>query len=501
MADGRARRAAGGLARSAMLAAALVAVGCGGGDALPGDAPRWTQTAAASTGDDILALDRARAHNAVLQGRHDWARTYHAAVLETAPDDDDALRGLAFAWVSGYQQSLSEGADQLAALLVRRPDDAEARRRLVQTLLLLGRRDEAIAAAQALGDDDADRLLRAEALLEGDPTLAYDLAVAVAVELDAAPGRDPDGARAARAHALASDAAAQLDRSADARRHARAASARDPLDHPRLYRLARDARRQRDRDAARRWLALHERVRRLRHDGTMAPLPPDDALAELDAFVADLRPLLDDPDALPFLLRREQLRRRFEAGQLDAALDQLVALEDDPSMTLTELATVAVRAAEAGRTATARRLFERILMSLDAASPAQRGSSAADALRQGAIASLAQLDLDGGRLDDARARLDAALADAPRIARFHHLRGLVARAADAPDVAAHHLTEALALAPWEWSWRRDLLELLAVQDRGAAFRRVFADAPESHPALEALRRPYARLLAPSGDGA
>jgi len=437
------------------LAAALLLAGCGGGPSSP----------PGEDGDG--ELDRLRAENAVAQGRHDWARIYYRRDHQRHPERVESLRREGLAWLSGYQQSLSEGTEVLRRYLELRPDDAEAARRLVSSLLLLGEWSAAREWADRLGDGAEAHRLRAEAALEADPEAARE---AVGRALEAAP-EDP------RILALAARVAERAGEVEAARRYAERAVRRDPFDATSFYLLGRLARRQGDLPAAREALEIHQLLRRLQHDGTMAPLEPEAALEVL----GELRGKLP---AETFAVRRREVTLLFEAGRLAAATDALESVAADPEASTADLLTFATLAGEAGRTALSRRLFERVLE--------------ADPENRGAVASLALLDLEAGRLDDAGERLDAALARDPHFARYRYLRGLVARARDRPEAAREHLERAVELAPWEWPWRRDLADLLLAVGDEEGFRRAVAGAPEETPAVEAYRRRHARLLGPGG---
>ncbi len=404
-----------------------------------------------------------RAQNAEAEGRFDWARIYYRQDLAAHPDRLASQRGEAISWLSGYQQSLSQGALLLRRYLERQPDD-DLVQRLVRTLLLLGDWEQARTWVDRLAPSPAADLLRAEAWLPADLEVAHRAA-------SQALGHDP---QLARGHALLAQIAESRGQPEDALFHAREAVARDPFDFQSFYLIGRLLRQQGDRAGALQALELHQGLRQLFHDGTMQPLAPEAALTLFEKLLPQL------PQAT-FAVKKKQLELLFQTGRLGPAQALAEELAAAPLASRQDLLEVATWAGEQGRTALARKLFTQV----QASHPQDRGANA----------SLALLDLDRGELAAASTRLQAALAADPHFARYHYLLGRVARAQDQPQVALAHWLQATLLAPWEWPWREDLANLLLSLGEIERFQAVLSETPEETPAAAAYRSRHADLLA------
>lgn len=410
-----------------------------------------------SPADDEALLDRWRGENAVAQGRYDWARQYFARDVERHPDHLPSLRQEGLSWLSGYQQSLSTGAELLARYLERQGDDQAIVQRLVQVLLMLGNDDALERWVTSLDDSAGGHRLRAEVYLRQDPQQAVQ-------SIDAALALAPDDA------AVQSAAARIFEHLEDGPRvlvHARRALELDPFDFRVVYLLGRWTQRLGDRREARRWLELHQGLRRLQHDGTMAPLPPEEALHLMDALEEQL-------PALPFVWHKRRLQLYFEGADLAGAQSLLNDVAEAPQATVHDWVEMATWAGEAGRRGLAEDLFARALQ--------------ADGERVGALASLALLSLEQGDPQRAAELLEDGLESRPKMARLHFLAGRVAVQQDQADLARQHFEEALRLAPWEWPWRVALCDLLLALGDRAAFDEVLETAPEETPGWLAYRQ-------------
>lgn len=414
--------------------------------------------------DADLALHRAT--NAVAQDRFDWARIYFREDFEQHPERLSSLRSEGRAWLSGYQRSLSSGVDAYLAYLEQRPDDADVALHLVQSLLLLGRWDDARAQLDKLDGRPAAELARAEALGDADPAGAR---AALVRALARAP-EDP-AALAALAEIEASAGALEA-----ARQHAEGSVRHDPFVSTTWYLLARLQRQSGDPEEARATLAVHEIVRRLAHDGTMARASPVDELALLRQLGAHV-----PTDGIRFRYREVELL--YRAGEIAEAGPKAEALAALPGVTLSDRLQLATWAGDAGSRALSRDLFEALL----AEHPGTTG----------AVASLALLDLEAGDLASARARLEGGLASDPHFARYHHYLARVAEAEDAVAEALEHHREAVRLAPWEVGWRLASADLLRLTGDTEGLRQVLAEAPEPNPRLDAFRARWSAVLGPS----
>lgn len=401
-------------------------------------------------------LELKRARNAEAEGRFDWARLHYRADREQHPERLESLRGEGLAWLSGYQQSWSEGTGLLAQALARE-NDALLRRRLVATLVQLGDIEAATKAAQGL-EMDAEGLVLLARLERGRDLEVARKRVDEALALDS---KVQGGA------ALAAELADEAGAVDQAELQATRALALDPLDAGSLYLRARQLRAKGDAEAARRLLARLEKVRQIRHDGTAPPLPPTEALPIFAALAAEL-------DHLPKSFRLTWIEALLVAGEAEKALAQIDALLTQADLDARELAKLATQLHGAGRVARARQLFEAVL------------KQAPD--EAGAAASLAQIDLEQGRLSEARRRLETELAKRPDFARLHLLLGRLYRAEDRAEEARQSFEKALELAPFMASWRVELADLLLILGQEDEVAKLLAAAPESTPELDRLRR-------------
>lgn len=409
--------------------------------------------------DDPALLDRWRGENAVAEGRYDWARQYFALDVQRHPDHLPSLRQEGLSWLSGYQQSLSAGAELLARYLELHGEDEVIEQRLVQVLLMLGE-DEALDRwVETLDDSASAQRLRAEVYLRSHPERAVQ---AIESALVQAPGD-------AAVQGAASRIFEHLEDGPRVQEHALRALELDPFDFRAAYLLGRWTQRLGERQDARRWLELHQGLRRLQHDGTMAPLPPKDALQLMDS-------LEDQLPALPFSWHKRQLELHFERRDLAAAQSLLDDVVDSPEATLDDWVEVATWAGDAGRRGSAEALFERVLKE--------------EPDHAGALASLALLSLEQGDLRRAGELLTHGLQTRPHMARLHFLAGRVAVQQDQAENARQHLETAVRLAPWEWPWRIALCDLLLALGDRAAFTQALEGAPEESPGWLAYRRQH-----------
>ena len=402
-------------------------------------------------------LDLARAENALLEERHDWARVYLARDVERHPDHLDSLRRLGLAWSSGYQQSLSEAAATFERYLEHQPDDQEILLRLIDTQQLIGQWEQARPWLDHLDDSAAANLARARLLAEIEPEAARP-AIERALATD--PAQPGVQALAAEIFARDGDSGAALGL-------AEAAVASNPFDYQSWYLLARLRRAQGDSEGARQALDVQSKVRRLQEDGTMGSVSDSEKLALLD----QIEPSVAAAGRYRFERRRAELL--FATGETHAAVALAQRLLSEPQADLTDRLRFAKWAEEAGRRALARDLFDDIL----AKNPDHRG----------ALSSVVILRLHSGELASARNLVEQGLRRHPNYARLHFLRGRIelAEGHQPAALAAYH--RAIELAPWESGWRLALAELLRRQGELAAVRQLLDEAPEANPRIEAFR--------------
>ncbi len=408
------------------------------------------------SGESADDLNLARAENAFLEERHDWARIYLARDWERHPDHLDSLRELGLAWTSGYQQSLTEGAATFARYLERVPDDQEILLRLLSTQQLIGQWDEARRWIDHLDESAAAHLARARLFLEIEPEAARP-AIERALALDpTTPG----------AQLLAAEIFERDGATATALELAAAAVATNPFDYQGWYLLGRLRRVTGDREGARQALEVQGKVRRLQEDGTMATVADSEKLK----LLRQIEPWIAPSGRYRFERRRAELL--FSTGDTAAAVALVQRLLAEPEIDLADRLRYGKWAEEAGRRALARQLFDQILSE----NPDHRG----------ALSSVAILHLQSGELAAARALIESGLERHPTYARLHFLRGRVAVAQDQEPAAIVAYRRAIELAPWEANWRLTLAEILRRQGDLDSVRRLLDEAPEANPRIEAF---------------
>ncbi len=408
-------------------------------------------------GDAKSELDLARAENALLEERHDWARIYLARDVERHPDHLDSLRRLGLAWSSGYQQSLTEAAATFERYLEHEPDDQEILLRLIDTQQLIGQWEQARPWIDHLDDSAAANLTRARLLAEIEPDAARP-AIERALALD--PSTPGVQALAAELFARDGDSAAALELAGEA-------VASNPFDYQSWYLLARLRRGNGDSEGVRQALEIQAQVRRLQEDGTMGTVADSEKLKILD----QIEPWVAPAGRYRFEHRRAELL--FATGQTSAAVSLVKRLLDEPQVDLTDRLHFAKWAEEAGRRSLARRLFDDIL----AENPDHRG----------ALSSVAILRLQSGDLAAARSLVEEGLEQYPNYARLHFLTGRIEVAESHEPAALAAYRRAIELAPWESGWRLALAELLRRQGDLDSVRQLLDEDPESNPQIEAFR--------------
>ena len=407
--------------------------------------------------DSAAELARWRGENALAEDRADFARIYFAEA-RSASDDPQLLRSEALAWLSGYQQSLSTGAELLSAYIEKEPGDSEARRRLAATLEVLGREQEARALLEHPLCDGCTMEL-ASSWVGEDPARA--LGILERWQAESGSVADSDRERAAQ---IAARAAVALEL-ADALERCEEALSAQPLQVEIWYLLATEALRRGDRERAARALEVQRHLRVLFEDGTLGQIPPEETLST----GAALRELLGER---PWQLLRLEIPALAALGRADELRSRVAELwgQEAPLAARLEAATAA---GDVGLRGFAQELFGEVLE----IEPTHRG----------AIASLALLEIEANELEAAVGRLEAAVSGDPHFARYRLLLGRALARGNELDAAERELRLAVDLAPWQDSWRLELVELLRA--RGSRdWRSILEQAPETTPALQAARR-------------
>lgn len=395
---------------------------------------------------DGSELARQRALTAEMEGRSDLARQFWSVVVRAAPDDLEALRSEAMAWLRGTQISTSEGLERLDRYLALVPEDASARREGVETRLLTGDWGGALAEAGRLPEADSEtHRLRARALAAKDAPAAH---AAIGRALALAP-------QLAANHLLAAEIAYELDDLGAVEEHARRALGAGPTRLKAAYLLGRSALRRGDKEGGERWLAIHRRMRALLGEGSAAAPSPQQGLELLDDLEAELGESLPD-------LRLLRVRWWLADGQLGKAENLARALA--PGLAPEELAELGRSAYAAKRGRLTRELFER----------AQRLAP----LDPGPATSLALLDLDEGAPEAARERLAALLAARPAGAPCARCEVVLARAEERLGRGAEgldRLRRAVRWAPWKREWVEELARQLDLIGRESERQQVLAE--------------------------
>ncbi len=410
--------------------------------------------------DDVSLV---RARNAMAQDRADWARTYFAEDRRRHPDHLESLLGEAVAWSAGYQRSRARTRELLWQYLEERPRDQEALVRYINELLVVRDLPEAESRLEFLDRSVQSDFLRARVEAPDRPDRALELANSV---LDRAP-------EMAGAWALKAELEEQLGHHALSISSAQKALALDPFRYSTVYLVARQYRRMGEIQAADDALEMHKIVAALQADGTRKEV----SVAEELELLERLRPFID---AEAGVFRARLVAALFRAGRVTEAIHEAEREIDERVHGISELASLAVLADQAGARALARRLFEEIL---------DRQPD-----HVGAQASLVLLDLEAGRLDRAGSRLAGAQAAHPDFARLVYLQGRLALVQGDADGAAEAFERALLMAPWEWQWRAALAELYLARGDRKALKRIIDEAPETPPGWQALRARYQKTL-------
>lgn len=398
--------------------------------------------------DEPPDLSRDRARYALEQGRWDWARVYLTDDLERHPDRAESLLDLATAWFSGHGGGLAKGVPFLEHYLEKKPDDIDARIRLVGTLIRLGRFDEAGRWAEGLGDHIDGRYLEALILAEDDSDQALEV---VARVLEDQPGH-------VRANALAGrllEATGAIDGAVKACRRALDA---DPFDVPtrvRLERLLRMAGHDQDAERERRLLDI---TRRLESSVDAAALSPSEEVALLQRM-ADL----DVGEGEP--IQRRRLEALMRSGRVEEALGLFDRLDGSGVLGIEGRLSLAKHLADSGREERARAVYESVLEQ--------------DPVNAPAVTSLGVLDLRAGNAAAAGQRMEAALAEDPRHARFHAVLAQARLSEGDEEGAVSHWETALELAPWEDRWRRRLVNLRRARGEDRRAEATLAAAPDA----------------------
>jgi tetratricopeptide (TPR) repeat protein len=412
---------------------------------------------------DAPDLDRARGINAVAQGRYDLARQYFMADVDAHPGRVESIRDAAVAWTQGYQRSRAEARRLFAAYLERRPDDVDARQRLIAELLAVSDLEAARTAAEDLDDSPRSCVLRARVLETLEPEAA---------ELWVRRALEASGSRAAAWAVGARLAEARGDLEL-ARERAELAVRSDVFDYSSAYLLTRVASGLGDERTAEWALEVHRLGSTLLADGTRPQPDPADEVRLLEELGA-----LTETPSQGFRLRKVQALLRV--GRVLEAEPIARELAADPELSLTDLLGMATAADGAGARTLSRSLFEEAF--------------ARDPEAPGAVASLALLAWQAGETERARDLIDGGLRSRPHFARYHYLRGLVVRTAGDPNTAVEAFRDAVRLAPWEWRWRADLALTLQATGRTAEARAEVAAAPERPPGWTAWLEEHPQLV-------
>lgn len=405
-------------------------------------------------GSDGVEPDLAylRAKNAEAAGRFDWARVYYAEDLVRHPKRIESIRGEAFAWFGGDGGGISQGTERLSRYLELRPDDMDAVRRYVSSLLTLGETQKAEEWSLTLDDDPASLVLRAEVILMDDPTDAILLA-----DQSLESAGDSAGAYWVKARALE-----QLDRTDEAIEATRSAIDRACLRPDYRAQLGRLLQSRGLADEAREAQGLFELVRELRA-GNLEPGEELDLLGEIEELSGSTCDTL----------RKHRAALLLRAGRIDEAGPEIDRMVADRSLQINDHLVFARLYVTARRVDDARRHYESALET--------------DPQNVTARTSLALIDYGDGKTVDAQDRLRTAIELHPNSAPDHGALADIEFSEGRIDEASRHYRRALELAPWEHGWRISLADILYAQGHYESARAILDEAPENHPALHAYR--------------
>lgn len=368
--------------------------------------------------------------------------------------------------MSGTLRSPTRAIEHWRRYLTLRPDDRETAARLAESLVLLGKWQQAAEWGERLGDGVRAQMLRARLLLESDPERA-EAALAAAFTAQSETGESHH-----RLEALAARVYHQNGDPENAALHARRAIELDPLDLQSTYLLARLRQRLGDAVAAGERLATHQLLAQLTGAGSL----PEPASAEGLRLLLEIEPRAHG-SAIEF--RLEKLRRLVANGRRDEARPLLAALTELPQLTPARRLELVGLADKLGDFDRARALLETVL-----------GEEAAAANHREALYGLAVFAHRTGDRPRVRELVAEGLERFPHAARFHHLLGRVELADGDSEAAAAGFRRALELAPWKSDCRIDLANLFLSEERLDDVGALLAEVPETDPALDAYRRRY-----------
>lgn len=408
-------------------------------------------------------LEFQRGQNALAEQRFDWARRHFAAAHELDPSQLDALKQAGMAWLRGSTQALEPAVDHLQSYLEHRPDDADARFQLARCRFQLGEHEVALALLEGLDPGDPSlggvrshdvTLLRGQLLLASKPE---EVLRASEPLLD-----DPEVGHLALD--LASQAQAALGDLPGAVDLAERSLEKHPLQDSVHYRLSRLYLRLGRMESAQDAVQRSQQIRDL-----LAPdgATPTERLRDLKS----LRPPVD-PDnrwvlqlASPWWLAAgepEDVQRVLEGLRRAEALTPIQQWDG-------ALALLMLEHRDDG---------EALLLET------RHAYGDHPVIRQRWVTRL----LSSGELEEARQMIDQDLQQAGHLGRHYYHRAQLELAEGKPDAARDAFEEALHRAPWMAPWRHQLIRILLQGDQKEAAYDVLEAAPESHLALDGLRR-------------
>lgn len=407
-----------------------------------------------------------RGRNALAEQQYEWARRHFGRTLELEPHHLEALRLSAIAWLQGPSQSLAPAIDACRAYLEMEPGNGEVRQRLAHSLMQLGDPAQALGVLGAM--DSASEAMPEVQLLAAHLHLPDDPDASLQRSLP-----QTDHPRLGyRALDLASQAHALAGQTDDAIEAAEASLRLHPLQDKVLYRLSRLYVQQRRLDDAQDVIRRSQQVTALLDD--TASLSPTERLRHWQSASQDLDP--DNPH-----VARSRAELLIELGDVLSAQRPMDVLEvQDPiDETVSDIdlwLDWAALLARKGEVDSGEAVMRKLLA----------GHGDDRRVRYRWISWL----ISSGRLLEAREAVTESRQSEPYLARFRVAEAELALREERRPEAMKALQDALHWAPWKAEWRRQLMQLhLDVGDRAAA-RRVLDEAPEVHPALEAMQRQH-----------
>lgn len=407
--------------------------------------------------DNDLAFHRGQ--NAFIQGRYDLAREYFAEDLLHNPGRPESLKKLGIAWLQGINGVLTNGIDNFDQYLATNPDDSAIKINRARTLLKVADWPRLQNLDAMLGDSLEERLVKADILA------AQNKPDALAITLDIV-AEDTDNARA---HEVAASIYQQQGDWEKALQHAQQSITLGSTVVRPYYIATQAATRLKKPELAQYTAAQYEAIDLLRRDDRHPNIPAGQLRKALNTFHADTPVLQQSAELLVY-----KINLLFKIGDWQAAVALFYSSPWEQTFSESQLLSMATGAVNAQAHAMARQIYAFV----------SRTQPDNETVHLG----LARMALQEGEYNDLEQYANAALADQCWIAGHHYYLAQVDIHAQADQLAAEHLTQAVQLAPWRVDWRLLLANLHLSLGQTAKANQTLTDAPTDSPAIDQFRR-------------